>query len=174
MKSAALRTGTIITLLSAIFLSGCFHKEHLTFHDIPMTGSLESFAGELTRKGFTLVDSTDSQERILDGDFLGKHCRVRVLGGENNQMISKVVVSRPKEIHDSLQADFSRIQKIFALRYGPGKSIMQQYKKRERLVYKMAAREVRDGDLIRHSTDSGEITIEVIDGTISITFLNKP
>lgn len=168
-----MKTRNIIPILIIILLSSCSPKEHLLFNNVPLDGHLEKFAGELTKLGFAISDSTKKNEIILSGEFLSKDCKIYVLGTDNNHVAYKVIVSMPVEVHDSLQSDFGKIQNLFSLKYGIGYSKYQQYKKRERLLYKVPARVVMLGDFTKYTTDSGEITLEVKEGYISITYLDK-
>jgi hypothetical protein len=123
--------------------------------------------------GFAISDSVKKNEIILRGEFLGKDCTIDVFGTEDNDLAYKVIVNLPGEVHDSLQSDFGKIQKLFSLKYGTGNSKYQQYKRRERLLYKVPARNVMMGDFTKYTTDSGEITVEVQEGFISITYVDK-
>ena len=168
-----MKTQNLILILIIIVSISCSPKEHLIFNNIPVDGRLDKFAGELTKSGFVLSDSTKKNEIILNGSFLNRNCKINVFGTDNTDLAYKVVVSLPAEIHDSLHADFGKIQNLFSLKYGTGYSKYQQYKRRERLVYKVPAREVMVGDYTKYITDSGDITVEVQEGYISITYLDK-
>jgi hypothetical protein len=165
--------GIFLFSVLAILLIRCSSKEHLAFDKIMMDGRIEKFAGELTKSGYVVTDSLTSHSISLKGKFLNKECQVIVLGTEKNNLAYKVVVSMPVEVHDSLQANFGKIQNLFTLKYGAGYSKYQQYKKRERLVYKVPERNVMAGDFTKYITDSGEITLEVMKGYISITYLDQ-
>lgn len=166
-------TRLIFLFTSIALLYSCALKEHLVFSNILIDGHLNMFAGKLTKSGFTLSDSTKKGEIILKGDFLNKQCTIIVFGTEKNIVTYKVVVNLPVEVHDSLQSDFGKIQNQYSSKYGTGYSKFQQYKERERLVYKVPAREVMVGDYTKYITDSGEITVEVQENYISITYLDK-
>lgn len=165
--------GKIVLYVILALLIGCSSKEHLLFNKVPIDGQLNKFAGTLTKLGFILADSTKSNEIILQGELFNKVCKIHVLGTNVSNLAYKVIVSLPEEEHDSLQADFEKLQKQFSLKYGMGYSKYQQYKKRERLVYKVPARNVMTGDYTRYTTDSGEIAVEVMEGFISITYTDK-
>ena len=151
----------------------CSPKEHLTFNNVPINGRLDKFAGELAKSGFVLSDSTKKKEIILNGRFLNRDCKINVFGTDTTDVAYKLIVSLPAEIHDSLQANFGEMQKLFSLKYGIGYSKYQQYKKRERLLYKVPDRNVMAGDFTKYTTDSGDIILEVQEGYISITYLDK-
>jgi hypothetical protein len=168
-----MKTRNIIPVLIIILLNSCFPKEHLIFNNVPLDGRLEKFASELTKLGFAISDSTKKNEIILSGEFLSKDCKIHIFGTNINDLTYKAIVSMPIEVHDSLQSDFGKMQKLFSLKYGIGYSKYQQYKKRERLLYKVPPRDVRVGDFTKYTTDSGEITLEVKEGYISITYLDK-
>lgn len=172
-KSVVMKTHNLILFLIIIVSISCSPKEHLSFNNVPINGRLDKFAGELAKSGFVLSDSTNKKEIILNGRFLNRDCKINVFGSDNSDVAYKVIVSFPAEIHDSLQANFGEMQKLFSLKYGIGYSKYQQFKKRERLVYKVPAREVMVGDYTKYITDSGDITVEVQEGNISITYLDK-
>ena len=168
-----MKTRNICLFAFIILLLGCSSKEHLVFINLPIDGQLNKFAGELTKSGFVLSDSTKSNEIVLNGKFLNRDCKINVFGTDSTNVAYKVIVSLPGEVHDSLQSDFGKMQKLFSLKYGTGYSKYQQYKKRERLLYKVPDRNVMVGDVTKYITDSGEITLEVREGYISITYLDK-
>ena len=168
-----MKTRNIIPILIIILLNSCSPKEHLIFNNVPLDGRLDKFAGELTKLGFVISDSARKNEIILSGEFLSKDCEIYVFGTGNSNVVYKVIVNSPVEVHDSLQSDFGKMQKLFSLKYGIGNSKYQQYKKRERLLYKVPARNVMAGDFTKYTTDSGDITIEVREGYISITYIDK-
>ncbi len=166
-------TRIIFLFVLIVLLNSCSSKEHLVFNNVPIDGRLDKFAKELTKGGFIIADSTKNGEIILKGEFLHKDCTINAFGTDKSDMVYKLIVSLPEEVHDSLQSDFGKIQNLYTLEYGTGYSKYQQYKKRERLVYKVPAREVMVGDYTKYITDLGDITVEVQDGYISITYLDK-
>lgn len=164
---------SVIPFLTIILLNSCSPKEHLKFNDVPLDGCLNKFASELTKTGFVISDSTKRNEIDLSGIFLNKDCMISVFGSGHNNIAYKLIVSLPTEVHDSVQSDFGKIQNLYTLKYGTGYSKYQQYKKRERLVYKVPERNVMVGDYTKYITDSGDITVEVQENYISITYLDK-
>jgi hypothetical protein len=168
-----MKTRNIVSFLILILINSCSPKEHLKFNNVPLDGPLDQFAIALTKAGFIIADSTMEREIVLKGDFLSKDCEIHVFGTENKNLAYKVMVSLPGEDHDSLKSDFGKLQKLFSLKYGLGTSQYQQFKKRERLEYKVPAREVMTGDFTKYATDSGDITIEVQKRSISITYLDR-
>ncbi len=168
-----MKTKHLCSFLVILLLNSCYSEEHLTFNDIPIDGPLNKYAGELVKSGFTISDSTKNHEIILDGVFLNKDCTIGVFATVKSDLVYKVIVHLPKQEHDSLQSDFIKLQKLFSLKYGMGTSRYQQYQKRERLVYKVPARDIRVGDSTKYSTDSGEIMMEVRVGYISVAYVDK-
>ncbi len=173
LKSVAMLTRIIIPILIFALWTGCTTKEHLFFKNVPIDGRSDKFARELTKLGFILSDSTKKNEIILSGNFMSKDCKIHVFGTSSNLLVYKIIVSFPEEVRDSVQSDFGKMQKLYTLKYGAGYSKFQQYKKRERLVYKIPAREIMVGDYTTYFTDLGDIIVEVQDGYISITYLDK-
>ena len=75
-KSHAVKKQNIFLFLLITLLSSCSSKEHLLFNNVPIDGRLDKFAGELTKSGFIISDSTKKNEIILNADFLNKKCRL--------------------------------------------------------------------------------------------------
>ena len=125
--------------------------------------------------GFIVSDSTKENEIILNGKFLNKDCKIDAFGTVKNNLTYKLIVDLPEEGQDSLEYNFDKIQKLYSSIYGPGTSRYQQYKKRESLLFNVPRlkREIRKGDLTKYFTDSGEIILEVEEGYISITYLDR-
>lgn len=169
-----MKTQNIFLFVIILILNNCTSSnEHLIFNNVPIDGRLDKFASELTKLGFIISDSTKKNEIVLNGEFLNKDCKIYVFGTNKNNVAYKVIVELPAEVHDSLDYSFGKIQKVYSSKYGVGTSRFQQYKKRERLVYNVPRRDIRKGDLTKYATVSGDITIEVREGYISITYLDK-
>lgn len=166
-------TKPIMLLFILAMITACGNKAHLNFQKVPIEGTVEHFAGKLIAAGYVLADSSNRQEMVLRGDFLGKNSLLHLTGDTVNNMVYKLKVDLPDEGNDSLQTVFGRIQKQFTLWYGQGKSQYQNYKKRERLVYKLPERHVVEGDYSKFTTDSGEIIVEVCKGYLTITYLDR-
>ena len=175
IKLIAYMKQNIFLFLVIILLNSCSSKEHLIFNNVPIEGRLDKFVSELTKTGFNLSDSTKKNEVILNGEFLKKDCKIYALGTNKNNIVYKVIVELPKEVHDSLQNSFEKIQQLFSLKYGIGTSRYQQYRTRESLLFNVPRlkRDIRTGDFTKYTTDSGDIIMEVQEGNISITYLDK-
>jgi len=156
-------------------LNGCSSKEHLSFNNVPIDGHLEKFTSELTKSGFILSDSTKRNEIKLYGEFLNKDCTIYIWGTNKNNLTYKVIVNLPVEVPDSLQYSFEKMQKLYSSKYGNGKSRYQQYQSPARFLFNepKLRRQIRQGDYTKFNLDSGIITLEVRDGYISITYLDK-
>ena len=142
---------------------------------MPIDGRLDKFAGELTKSGFIISDSTKKNEIILNADFLNKKCKIHVLGTHKNNLAYKVIVDLPAEVPDSLQSGFEKLQKLYSSKYGNGKTRYQQYRNAERFLFNepKRIRHLSKGDFTMYKTDSGNITMEVMDGYISISYSDK-
>jgi hypothetical protein len=140
-----------------------------------MDGPLPKFAVELTKQGFIISDSTQIDAIILHGEFLNKECRIGVFGTGKDHITYKIVVQFPGEVSDSLQHHFGKLQQLYTSKYGNGTSRYQKYKKRDRLLFNEPGltREIRVGDFTKYTTPAGDFTIEVKEGYISITYLDK-
>jgi len=170
-----METRNIFLLVLFIMLSSCSSREHLVFDTVVMDGPLDKFAGELTKLGFNLTDSTKSDEMMLHGEFLNRACKISVYGATTKSIVYKIVVELPGEVPDSLQHSYGKIQQLYTAKYGTGTSRYQKYKKRERLLFNEPGlvREIRVGDFTKYTTPPGDIVIEVKEGYISFTYLDK-
>jgi hypothetical protein len=156
-------------------LNSCSSKEHLMFNGIPIDGRVDKFAGELTKAGFIIFDSTIKNEIILNGKFLNKECKISVFATSKNLVAYKVIAELPEEVNDSLENRFEKIQKLLSSTYGAGTTRYKQYKDPERLLFNepRLKRQIKKGDYTRYNNGSGIILMEVQDGFISITFLDR-
>jgi hypothetical protein len=165
----------IILLLLINLLNGCSPIGHMEFKNIPINGNLDKFVNKLIKLGFTEPQLVKENQIKLKGIFLEKNCEIYVYGTIKNQSVYKVRVNMPGEVPDSLQSSFEKIQKLYASEYGMGTTRYKQYKNRERLLFNepRLTRHLMKGDFSRYITASGDITVEVQDGYISITYLDN-
>ncbi len=165
----------ISLFLILILLNSCVSKEHLAFNGLPIDGSIDKFAGELTKAGFVISDSTIKNEILLNGKFLNKECKIYVFGTSKNKTVYKVIAELPEEVNDSLENSFEKIQKLFASTYGGETTRYMQYKHPERLMYNepRLKRQIMKGDYSRYNNGSGIVLMEVQSGFISITYLDR-
>ncbi|MEI6142333.1 MAG: hypothetical protein WCP85_23870 [Mariniphaga sp.] len=165
----------IFFFLLLILLTSCSSKDHLIFNNTRINGNLKIFVNELTKLGFIVSDSTKRNEIILNGKFLNKDCKIDAFGTEKSNIAFKVIVDMPEESPDSLGTSFGKLQKLFTIIFGPGTSRYQKYRLRESLLFNVPRlkREIRKGDYTRFITELGEVIIEVQDGYISITYVDK-
>jgi len=170
-----MKAHNIFFLPVILLLNGCFPEKHIEFNVVPVNGNIEKFSDELIKKGFTKTQATEDNQVNLKGDFLEKECEIYVYGTKKSRIAYKVTVNLPVEVHDSIDADFGKMQKLFATKYGKGMNRYQQYQNSERFLFNepKRIRHTRTGDFTRYRTDSGTITLEVNSGYISITFLDK-
>lgn len=166
---------TIFLFTILIFLTSCSSKDHLVFNGVPIDGSIDKFAIKLTKAGFIISDSTIKNEILLNGKFLNKECKISVLGISKNNVAYKVIVELPEEVNDSLEISFEKMQKLFSSTYGGETTRYMQYKNPERLLFNERGlkRQIMKGDYSRYNNGSGIVLMEVQDGFISITYLDK-
>ena len=170
-----MKTRNISLFVIIILLNSCSTKEHLLFNGVPIDGHIAAFAGELTKAGFSISDSTIKNEIILNGKFLNKGYKISVFGTSKNKLAYKVIAELPEEVNDSLEISFEKIQKLLSSTYGVGTTRYKQYKDPERLLFNepRLKRQIRKGDYTRYNNGSGIVLMEVQDGFISITYLDK-
>ncbi len=165
----------IILLLIIILLNGCSPIGHMEFKNIPINGKLDKFVKELIKLGFTGPQLVKENQIKLDGVFLDKNCEIYVYGTIKNKTAYKVRVNLPGEVQDSLQSSFEKIQKLYSAEYGMGTTRYKQYRTRERLMFNepRLTRHLMKGDYSKYISASGDITVEVQDGYISITYVDN-
>ena len=170
-----MKPNTIFLFVIVVLISSCSSKGHLKFNDVPIDGHLDKFANELTKTGFIRSDTLLKNEIILSGKFLNKECRISVFGTSKNNVAYKVIAELPTEVKDSLQYSFENIQKQLSSTYGGGTTRYKQYKNPERFMFNERGlkRQIMKGDCSRYNNGSGIVLMEVQDGFISITYLDK-
>jgi hypothetical protein len=170
-----MNTRNILLLSLFVFLIGCSSKEHMEFKSVAINGNVNEFAKELVKLGFTEPQLTGENQIKLTGEILEKSCDIYVYSTKKSQTTYKVRVNLPGEVHDSLEKSFEKIQKLYTAKYGRGISKYQQFKNAERFLFNEPkfTRHITTGDFTKYVTDSGVITMEAMNGYISITFLDK-
>ena len=140
----------------------------MEFNNVPINGNPDKFANELHKLGFTEPQITKENQIKLNGVFLEKNCEVYVYGTRKSQTAYKVTIIMPKEVRDSLEYSFGKIQKLYASKYGNGTSKYQQFRNAERFLFNepKRIRHLSTGDFTKYTTDSGIISIEVQEGYI--------
>ena len=170
-----MKTQNIFLLPLIILLNGCLAEEHMEFNNVPINGHPDKLANELNKLGFTEPQLTKENQIELHGVFLEKYCEIYVYGTRKSQTAYKVTVILPREVRDSLEYSFGKLQKLYSSKYGNGTSKYQQYKNAERFLFNepKLIRHLSKGDFTKYTTESGSITMEVLEGYISITYLDK-
>lgn len=125
----------IYLFLFLILLNGCFSEEHLKFLNVPINGSIGTFADELIKIGFTEASLKEENHLKLYGMFIEKPCDIEVYGSDKSQTVYKVKVNLPKESRDSLDVSFGKIQDLCSSKYGIGKSRYYQYRNPDRFHF---------------------------------------
>lgn len=170
-----MKTLNIFLLPLILLLNACFSEKHLEFENIPINGSLNEFANELFKLGFTEGQLTRENQLKLNGVFLGKRCEIYVDGTGTTQTVYKVTVNMPGQVMDSLVFSYGEIQKLYKFRYGNGTSKYKRYKDTDRFLFNepKRTRRLSKGDFTRYTTKAGKIILEVREGYISITYSDK-
>ena len=164
-----------IFLLLIILATSCSSIGHMEFKNIPINGNLDKFVNKLMKLGFTEPQFVKENEIKLTGVFLEKKCEIYVYGTKKNHTAYKVRVNLAGEAPDSLQPSFEKIRKFYQSEYGIGTTRYKQYGHPERFMFneRALARQLRVGDYSKYVNASGEITVEVRDGYISITYIDN-
>ena len=146
----------------------------MEFNNIPINGSIEKFANELIKSGYTKPQLIKENQIKLNGLFLNKNCDIYVYGTRKNKTAYKVRVDFPVGVHDSLEYNFDKMQKLYSSKFGIGTNKYQQFQNSARFLFNepKRIRQIMIGDITIYTTDSGNITLEVREGYISITYLD--
>ena len=173
--SGKMKTGIVFFFLLNIVLTGCLSEDHLKFENIPINGNLDTFANDLVRIGYTASPASEENLIKLKGVFLEKDCDIYLYGTNENRIAYKVVVNLPGESRDSLEYTFAKIQMLYTSRYGIGKSKYKKHRTAERFLFNepKRIRHLSVGDYTRYDNKTGDITIEVREGFISIIYSDK-
>jgi len=170
-----MKTKNIFLFVLLILINGCFSEEHINFLDVPINGSIDKFADELIKIGFTEAPCMEENQRKINGVFLEKNCEIVISGSGKSNTVYKVKVNLPEESRDSLEVSFGKIQNLCSSKYGIGKSRYHQYRNSDRFHFNepRRTRELHPGDFTRYTTASGSIFVEILTRSISITFTDK-
>lgn len=86
-------------------------QSHMTFNNLPLTGTIDEMAGKLMEQGFRHIKS-DNNIIYMKGRHLNRMCEVVLLGTPLTQTVWKVYVALPKaSTWLSLKNDFTLLQK---------------------------------------------------------------
>jgi len=170
-----MKTKNTFLLLFTILLTSCLAKEHFEFMDVSIDGNVDKFTYELIKLGFTDPQLTEENQINLNGVFLEKNCEIYVYGTKKSKTVYKVRVNLPKEVPDSLENSFEKLKKMCSSKHGVGRNKYKQFQNSERFLFNepKRTRQLNFGDQTKYSTYSGEITLEVRSGYISITYLDN-
>jgi len=170
-----MKTQRIFLFLLINLINGCSAEEHIKFENIPINGNVDAFAKELSILGFSEPQLTEKNQIRFKGVFLDKNCEICIFGTSKSQTAYKVRVNLPAEVQDSLESTFVKIQMLYTSKYGIGTNKYKKHRVAERFLFNepKRIRHLSAGDYTRYKTDSGEITIEVQEGYISITYLDR-
>ena len=173
--SDKMKTHIFILLALILIMNGCLSDKHMEFEKIPINGTIDNFANELIKSGFTNPQKLNDNQIKLSGVFLERSCEIYVLGTNQNQTAYKVRVNLPFESKDLLESGFFEIQQLYTSQYGNGLSRYHHYRNADRFLFNepKRIRELTQGDFTRFTTRTGVITLVVRVGYISITYLDR-
>ena len=117
----------IISLAIALTISFSLfaQEEHLTFKNIPITGSLSSFISKMKASDFDLVEQIENSGAIMIGSFAGfSDCTILIGCSPKTKTVWKVVVELPDQTSwTSVKSRYSDFKEKFKKKYGaPEKS----------------------------------------------------
>ncbi len=170
-----MKTEISFFFLLIILLTGCSSDEHLKFENLPIDGDIDQFATELIRLGYNKSQADVENQIKLKGVFLGKNCDIFLYGKGQSKTSYKVTVNFPGESRDSLEYSFAKLQMLYTTQYGIGKNKYKKPRIADRFLFNepKRIRHLSVGDYTRYENKTGDITIEVREGFISITYSDK-
>ncbi len=117
---------TLLTgFICIVSIMGSYAQEHLMFKDIALNGDIKSFANELVKQGFVIVEPK-ATIIALSGNFVNRKCEVFVCSTKKSNNVWKVAVYLPKEFNwQSIKKDYQSLKEQFIKKYGNGKA--QEY-----------------------------------------------
>lgn len=170
-----LKTKIISLFVIAAFLNACSAEKHQQFNGISINGSVEYFADELVKTGFSNPRLVEKNRISLQGKFVGKDCEVFVYGTDSTRTAYKVKVDLPVVNSDSLQSTYEKCQELCSTLHGPGTKRYQKFNNSSRFLFNepKIAKEIKTGDYTRYTTKTGTIYLVVKRELISVIFLDR-
>jgi hypothetical protein len=169
-----LKTQIICLILFVAILNSCSSDKHQLFSNIEINGTIEQFADELAKNGFTDPSPVESNQIRMKGKFVGKDSELFIYGTDSTRTAYKVKVDLPVENSDSLQNTYEKCQELCSSLHGPGTKRYQQFNNSSRFLFNepKIAKEIKPGDYTRFTTKTGTIYLVVRTGVISVIFLD--
>lgn len=112
----------IISLLMFVFAAtniiNAQEGDHLTFKNVPITGSLDEFVTKMKAAGFTLKE-LDNNTATMEGRFVNRDCELYVIGSPKSKRVWKATVYLPKETSwISIKSSYNDFKEQFTTKYG--------------------------------------------------------
>ena len=109
----------LIIVLTFVAYSFAQEEEHLTFKNIPISGSISSFISKMKEAGFTLVEQIDDGA-IMKGSFVGySDCSVFVFCSSSSKTVWKVVAQLPSQSSwSSVKSRYRDFKEKYTTKYG--------------------------------------------------------
>lgn len=107
-----------ISLLSTI--SVVAQSDHLTFKNIPIDGTIETFIKKMEENGFQQTYlAGDESGAVMEGEFVNMKCEIFILASPKTKYVWKVLVKLPEETSwYSLKSDYFKYKKAYTEKYG--------------------------------------------------------
>lgn len=112
----------LLIIILCVLSNVIYSQEHMKFKDIPIDGSINTFAQKLINIGYKM-HKTMGDVIILQGNFVNKECDIYIVGSVKTKIVWRVLVYLP-EISDwySIKSNYFDLKKQFQYKYGEGKS----------------------------------------------------
>ena len=176
---------TIVAFIfSFMFVMAQTPNKHLTFEDIPITGTVESFAQKLVAKGFRTKFS-DGNSVYFEGEFAGySGCKICVVRIPNRNIVYQVAVAFPKEsLWANLENEYNQFKDMLTNKYGELSWYSETFKEGA-FTFSDAAKmsSLKAGNCDYWTTwevDNGDIEVQIVsipdtdDGYILLTYFDK-
>lgn len=152
-------------------------SSHFDFKGIPIDGSLDSYVGQLNKKGFTTTKNTEDAA-MLKGTFAGEDVEVAVYTTPKSRTVYMVVVAFPEQsAWYSIKSDFKKLENSLQEKYGKPslqrKSFASPYYEGD--GYEMTAIKVdKCYYYTRFTTAAGELTLLILkSGQVALYYVDK-
>ena len=100
-------------------------QEHMTFMKVPIDGTITEFASKMKAKGF-IQDYVEEDAVVMEGSFMGRSCRIYILGSPKTKTVYTVVVNIEKKYTSwySIKNAYNEIVDSYIGKYGvPAKKL---------------------------------------------------
>ena len=118
-------------------------KEHFTFLDIPINGSIKQFVKELKNKDFKLEDITEV-DAVLTGRYTGEKVQL-LIQGKKETVASVIVILPERESLFEATSRYTYIKSKLVEKYGEPEIIEEKFEEFNNKTYQDEIKALKDG-----------------------------